>query len=167
MLSVRGSRELQAVLLALRGAQREVRNDINKTARQKARPMWTEALAAHIENVHDEPMIVRGASVAVGVRQVRLKAAQSRKPLRGGLDPATNWAADEFGTRNRQKTYTRTSTRGRRYEVTAWVGRSLPGRQKHGRVAMAAASIVGTKIVGLWVRVVVDTFRAAAQDDRS
>lgn len=160
MLDVTRSPELQAAILGMKRAERELRLDINKEARSELRPLWLEALRGHAETLTDFRIIIDGARVAAGTRQVSLKAATSNRPRSGGLVPSRDFAAQEFGMRNHLKTFTTTSPLGKRYQVTKVVGRQFPSRQRYGRVANAAASVVGRRLVAIWVRIIVDNFRA-------
>ena len=166
MLDVRRSPELQAAILGLKQAEREVRLDIGKDARKSLRPLWTEALNGFVETRMDNRIIVKGARVAVGTRQVSLKAATSTKPLSGGLIPSEKWHVVELGARRHKKTIQARSKLGTLYTYSRTVNRQLPGRVKHGRVAFAAASIVGTKLVGIWLRTIVSHFAAFARVEK-
>jgi hypothetical protein len=166
MLDVRRSPELQAALLGLKQAERVVRLDINKDARKGLSPLWAEALRGNSETRLDDRVITKGARVAVGVRQVSLKAATSNRPLKGGLIPSRLWYAVEFGARRRQVQVQAVSPRGTAYSYTRTVNRQLPGRVRNGRVAFEAASGIGTKLVGIWLGTIVDAFRSFAEVKR-
>ena len=162
-LDVRASRELQAVLLGLRNAERELRTDINKEARRELRPDWVAALTKRAHGAQDQKVIVRGARVAVGAKQVSFKAATSNRPLTGELLPSLQWQGVELGMQNRRQTFQTRSPKGKRYTVTKTVGRGLPGRTGRGRVAFPASSEVGTRLVARWVQTIVDKFRSFAE----
>lgn len=158
MLDVQRSRELQAALLSIKAAEREVRLNINKRARTELRPIWTEALLGHALTRLEVRGIVPGARIAVGARNIRAYAATSTRPLRGGLVPAVNFAPIEWGARERQKTIQRTSRLGKRHDATITIGRQFRPRSKTGYVAgPAAASVIHRAIAG-WVGVIVDEF---------
>ena len=163
MLDVRGSRELQAALLTIRTAERELRLDINKEARSVLSGEWRESVLGFAESRTDVRILAQGARAQVGTRQVSLKAATSNRPLRGGLVPSRNWAAQEFGMRNYRKTFTSRSRLGNTYEVTRIIGRQFPGRQRNGRVVFAAASLTVTRLVRIWVQTIVGKFAAIAE----
>lgn len=162
MLDVQRSPELQAAILGMKQADRQVRLDINKEARRTIGPQWIQALQSRSQSRIDDVILVKGARVAVGARQVTLKAATSKKPLSGGLIPSVNWPAAEFGMRTRRATIETKSPKGNKYQVTKSIGRQFPSRRKEGRVAFDASSAVGTKLVALWVRTIVDGFRSFA-----
>lgn len=160
MLDVLRSPQLQAAILAMKQADRGIRTDINKSARQKASAIWTEAIRARAETRLDIRVMLPGARVAVGTRQITARAATSKKPLRGGLVPAINWTSTEFGTPKRKKTFSTHSRTGTAYQVTRIVGAAFPSRRKNGRIGFDAASELGTKLVALWVGEIIDHFRS-------
>lgn len=159
MLDVRGSRELQATILALRQAQRGIRLNINKNARSRIRPLWQAELNARARDEMTRRIIVAGARATASDRGVTVHAATSRRPLSGGLVPAFEWAGAEFGARSRRVEVTQRSRRGRSYRRPLTINRQFRGRQQDGMVAFDAASEVGTKLVAIWVQTVVDDLR--------
>ena len=158
MLDVRKSPELQAAILSMRAAEREIRLDINKEARKRMKPIWAEALRGNVTTRLQTRVILPGARVAVGARNISVKAAMQTKPLRGGLVPSINWAPVEFGARERSRTFESTSSKGKKFKRTMIVGRQFAARTKVGQVAYNAASETGTALVGIWVRTIVDKF---------
>lgn len=162
MLDVRRSPELQAALLGIKRAEREVRNNINADARKLIKPEWEQALNGFVETRLEQRVIVRGARIKVGVRNIRLEAATSKKALSGGLVPAFDYAPVAYGAARRKKTYAVTSRLGKRYTVTKTVGAQFRPRIKKGYVANPAASHVVTRIVGIWINTIVDNFRSFA-----
>lgn len=159
MLDVRDSRELQATILALRQAQREIRTGINKEARSRIRPLWQAELGRRARDEMTRRIIVAGARATASDRGVTMHAATSRRPLSGGLVPATEWAGAEFGARTRRVEVTQRSRAGNDYTRPLTINRQFPGRQQDGMVAFDAASEVGTRLVALWVHTVVDELR--------
>lgn len=161
MLDINGSRELQATVLALRNAQRDIRVDINKTARGRIRPLWVSAVSGRAGTRLEQRVIAAGTRATASDRGVTFYAATRSRPLRGGLVPSVDWPGVEFGARSKKsRSFTQRSRAGRRYQRTMTVGRQFKGRQPHGMVAFDAASEVGTKLVALWVRTVVDELKA-------
>lgn len=160
MLDVRGSRELQATILALRQADRGIRLGINKNARSRIRPLWQQELAGRAHDEMTRRIIVAGARANATDRAVTLQAATSRRPLSGGLVPSYEWAGAEFGAHNKQVQVVQRSRAGRRYRRPLFINRQFKGRQQYGMVAFDAASDVGTKLVALWVATVVDELAA-------
>lgn len=156
MLDVRKSRELQATILALRGAQRQIRLGINKEVRSRIRPLWQQALNARARDEMTRRIIVAGARATASDRNVTVRAATSRRPLSGGLVPTWEWAGAEFGARTRRIEVTQRSRGGKPYTRKLTINRQFQGRQQDGMVAFDAASEVGTKLVAIWVHTVVD-----------
>lgn len=162
MIDVRGSKPLQAVLLGMKQADKTVRNDINKDARSQAKPVWQEALRGHTTTRLEVRGLLPGARVGIGVRSVKLVGAASRRPLSGGLVPATDFAAMEYGARERPHQSPMTSPKGKRYTVNRITGRQFRPRSR-GYVVNPAAGTAGRRIVALWVKTVYDGFKAAAE----
>jgi hypothetical protein len=160
MLDVRGSRELQATILALRQAERGIRLDINKAARSKIRPVWQGELSARARTSLERRVILPGARATASDRGVTVFAATKNRPLSGGLIPSRYWAAVEFGANTRRMTVRQRSRSGASYRRPLTVNRAFKPQQAHGMIAMAAASDTGTRLVALWVRTVVDEFAA-------
>lgn len=154
MLDVTGSREIQATILAIRGAERSIRLGINKEARGAIVPLWRAEVNARARSNMQRAIIAGGVRATASDRGVRLLAATGGKPLSGGLVPSDQWQGAEFGARPERVTATR---KGTTYPL--WVNRQYEARKPHGTVAMDAASKVGTKLVALWVVTTVDYLR--------
>lgn len=166
VLDVQGSRELQAVVLSLQAADRQVRKDINAAARARLRPIWAEALRGNVRDRLDARVILPGASIAVGVRNVKATAAKSSKPLRGGLVPTRDWPGVELGASPGRAEFKQRSRKGTIYERTMTTNRQFRRRRVRGAVAFDAAGELGVKLVGIWVRTIVETFQLAAEGNR-
>lgn len=163
MLSVRGSRELRAAVLALRAARREVRNDINRATRQIMNPVWRTLVASRARTALDRRVLDTGVRVAPG-NPPALVAAGSRRRLPGGLVPAEQWHAVEFGA-NREKvtTYSRRSPSGGTHQVRRHTARQLPARNRKGRVVHPAVADIAPRLAALWVQLIVRKFSDAAE----
>lgn len=159
MLDVRRSPELQATILSLRRAQRDVRLDINKAARGKLSPLWKQELNARARSNLEREVIATGARAAASDRGVTLHAATRRRPLSGGLVPSLEWAGAEFGANTRRIQVSQRSRGGTRYTRPLTINNQFDARSSDGQVAFAAASDTGTKLVALWVDTVIDQFR--------
>jgi hypothetical protein len=156
MLDVRGSRELQATVLALKRADRSIRLGINKTARSRIRPIWQGELSARARTPLERRVILAGARANASDRGVQLVAASSGRPLSGGLVPANDWPAVEFGADVHRIRVRQRSRAGRAYVRPLTINRQFYARQKDGMIAFDAASETGTRLVALWVHTVVD-----------
>lgn len=161
MLSVQGSAELRAVSRAVAAARRDVRNNLNRATRTTLNPVWRERVAAHARTDLDRQVLVKGARILAGNPPV-LKAATSTRKLKGGLVPAVQYFAVEFGgDRGKVETYHRTSPKGRAHDVHRHTARQLPVRRRTGRVVMAAVEDIAPRATSLWVQLVVKTFAEA------
>lgn len=156
MLDVRGSRELQATILALRQTDREIRLGINKNARSRIRPLWRGELSARARTPLERRVILAGARATASDRGVQLIAASSGRPLSGGLIPSDDWPAVEFGADVHRIQVRQRSRAGRAYVRPLTINRQFYARQKDGMIAFDAASETGTQLVALWVHTVVD-----------
>lgn len=163
MLDVRRSPELQAALLGMRQAQREVKNNINREARKRIKPLWTGALDQQASTRGERAALVKGGRVTVTDQGVRMLAATSNRKLKGGLIPSQNWHGFEFGMTPQRRTYEVRSPLGNSYQVTKMMGRQFRRRYPKGRVGYSAAGAVGIKLVGIWVRTIVDGFSIFAE----
>lgn len=163
MLDVRRSPELQAAILAMKSADRDLRRDIYAEARARLGGEWVPALRQRATTRMQEAILIKGARTRVGTDGFRMVAASSRRKLRGGLIPSEQWAGAEFGARARRVTVQTHSRKGKAYTVTKTINRQFPSRVKDGRVVFDAASALGTRLVALWVRAIVDRYRAAAE----
>lgn len=161
MLDVRRSPELQAALLALKGADRQLKRDINKDARTTLAPVWTQALTSQARTRADRAVIAAGPRVTPGDRRVRVQAATKRRPLSGGLIPADQYAGFEWGASPKKKRVQARSRKGRAYSYERTQNRQFRARSKEGHVAMRAAGDIGPALVSSWLRVVVGQFAAA------
>jgi hypothetical protein len=163
VLSVHGSRELQAVAIALKAARRDVRNDINKATRSTMSPVWKEEVASRARTSLDRRVLAQGVRILAG-NPPTLVAANSSRRLPGGLIPSEQWQAVEFGAnRNATTTYTGTSPRGTSYKITRHTRRQLPRRTPKGRVVFPAVKDFGPRLASLWVQLVVRVFNEAVE----
>jgi len=163
IISVRGSDKLRAAVLAMKEADRTLRSDINKATRQVMNPVWRELVAKHATSPLDRAVLVKGARIVSG-NPPALVAATSKRALPGGLIPAQQFPAVEFGANTAKKvTYQRRSTRGTQHSVTRRTRRQLPARDRHGRVVYQAAAEIGPRLVALWVQLIIRKYSEAAE----
>jgi hypothetical protein len=161
VISVRGSRELKAVVIAVKAARQSVRNDINKATRATLGPVWKAEVASRARTQQDRKVLAQGARILAGNPPV-LVAAKSTRKLKGGLVPVESWAGVEFGASGDDvTTYTRTSTKGTSHKVTRHTERQLPPRYRKGRVVYPASAEIAARAAALWVQLVVRVFHEA------
>lgn len=161
MLDVRKSPELQAAILGMKRANKEIRLEIYKRARTELGGEWVPALQSRASSLAEQRVLVKGARTKVSTEGFSMVAATSNKQLSGGLVPSRDYAGFEWGARTRRETFSQRSPKGRRYEVTKMINRQFHGRQKEGQIVMESASKLGTRLVALWVKTIVETYRDA------
>ena len=171
MLSVKGSKQLQAVVLALKIAEPKLRPEMYRRTREKILPDWTTGIQ---ERINAQPYakvntaLLKGQRVSVGTQGVSVLAAQSSRPVRPGstLTPRQNWAAAEFGTKPREQLI-----RGRRGETQyAYRRRIMTGflaNNRKGKFAFRQAEEIVSRSVAMWVQTVVQVMREAVEEGES
>ena len=160
-LLVTDDRALRATVLGFRELDADYRRELNKTTRTVLGPEFTRAVAKHARTTLDTRVLVTGAKVQGGNPPV-LVAGSSRRKMRGGMVPDTDWPVVEFGTldRNKVTAYTRRGAQVRRH-----TRRQLPARVKSGRVVMPAVADVVPKLTSMWVQQFVRLVYEAAGED--
>lgn len=157
-ISVHSSRQLQAIILAGKQLDREVRSEIRKQNRQVIIPEWQKAVAEHASTRFEHRVLGSTARAQVSDQNVQLKAAHIGKALAGGLKPSEIWWVAEFGA-NRAQRRNYVGTRG---------GKSFPVRDRRttqqlrprnpkGFVVYPAAANIIPRIAALWAQTTVRT----------
>lgn len=154
-ISVFDSAPLQGVILALKGAEREVAAQIRKATRQMVEPVWRQEIAQHTTGRMENRVLVDTARAAVTNQNVNLKAGHLSKRLSGGAPAYLVAPLVEFGADPTWKHEAR-STRGRSY--VRRMGSRFRPRNLKGYVAYPTAADVIPRIASLWVQTTVRTF---------
>lgn len=174
MLSVRTARPLQAVVLAMKVADRDLRKRINNATRETLNPVWRRAVAENMQDRVDQRVFGTGARIAAG-NPPSAVAGSSRRRLPGGLVPVENWRAFEFGAIGRESTYTTypraAHTRrqaGQTVQVRATRVRrrtlaQVPSRTPNGRVLYPAFAYLAPRVAALWAQIVVQQYAQALE----
>lgn len=167
VLDVRDSRELQAVVLAIKAANRGLRGEIAKRTRDELNPMWKGVIADHLMGRdHLTTRLLTGIRVKAG-NPAQALAAQSRRAVGKSkrLLPSRDYYIGEFGVdRSQRTTYQRRNRKGGgAHKVTRRVNVGKPRRIPEGRVVYPAFAEVGPRMVSLWVQTVVRTYHDAAE----
>jgi len=163
VVSALASREIRAIVLALRQAEPEIRKEINKRSKLEITDMWKKAVAEEASFAGGKTqrarfkVLVKSAKAIVGNRGVTLTSATIGRPLKGGLNPKTDWRALEFGHVDLVRTVTFTSKYGKRYEQTRNVTAQLDDKKAKGYVIFPAARQTIPRILSLWVQTTVRT----------
>lgn len=167
MLSARGSRELRAAGYALKLVPRDVRNSINRSMRAEMNPAWRGAVAERTRTALDRRVLNTGVRIAPGNPPVLYAAASSRAIRRGtgGLVPADDWHAVEFGAdREKLVMYQRRNRKaGGTHRVIRHAQRGLPSRVPKGRVLMPAAAELAERLASLFTQTVIRGVMDAAE----
>jgi hypothetical protein len=168
LIDVQRSPELQATIIACKRVDADLRKAIFAASREAINPLWLPGLNRRATTKGQQMVIVKGARAAIRVDGFSLFAATSKKKLRGGLQPSTQWQAFEFGANTRVKKDVQTKSRlGKAYTVSKRINVQFPDRVKNGKVAFDTASEVGTKAVAAWVVAVVTTIVQATEGEAS
>lgn len=162
-LDVRASRELMAVILAMRSVDNTIAKMIRQQTKRVAVPEWTRALARRASSALDRRVMVNTATVAASNQNVRVSSAAKGRPLSGGLNPKTDWHAVEFGANQQQETTYRRRGRNGPHTVTRRTNTGLPARNPRGRIFYPAAREMVPRLASLWVQTVVRTIGNALE----
>lgn len=164
-LDVFKSPELLATLYALRSIDATLRKQVRQHTKAVAGPEWKQQLAQRANTRLEHRVIVDTAVVSVSDNGVRVQSANKGRPLRGGLNPKTDYAPVEFGKRPEKVTYQRRSRKGGTHKVTRLVGTSLPAPRKEGPFWQSARNMT-PRLASLWVQTTVRTIAEALEGKR-
>lgn len=133
-IDVRGSRELQAVIFALRLVDSTFRKVYRREVKRIAEPEFRKALAQHASTRLENRVLVNTAVVRASDQNIRMMSASKGRKLSGGLNPKTDYAAVEFGAnRDNKTTYQRTNrSGGGKHKVTRAASRQFRARNRDG-----------------------------------
>lgn len=171
-ISAYSSRELLAIIAALKAAPADWRRAIRSETRSVALKEWTTALERRAASVPEvstalvSATLVRTARVKVSDQNVTLTAASVGRKLKGGLLPSEKWAGIEFGANREAFTEYRATRGGRAFSVKRRTKRQLPPRARGGHVAYPAASEVIPRIAALWAQTVARSIHEALEGGR-
>lgn len=159
-IDVQSSRELQALILSVRQANKEVQGQIRRHTKEMIAPEWQKALAENALTKVDHVVLVNTARVTVSNQNVTLKSGGLAKKLSGGARAFQIAPQTEFGAPLRTIKYT-----GRRGSKTFPVSR-LSGTQfryenKRGWVVYPTVAQIMPRLAALWVQTAVRTFAEA------
>lgn len=162
-IDVRGSRELQATIFAMKAAGRGLRKQLYADARTTLRDAWTDELRNRADTRLQQKVLVSTARTRVSTQGFQVTTAKAKRKLRGGLVPARDWAAVELGAATKRVDVEGRSRKGRQYRYQRVQNLMHKERRRAGYVAFPAASAVGRRLVALWVQSIVRTYRTAAE----
>jgi hypothetical protein len=164
-ISVFESRELQGVILALKGMEKEIAKQIRKHTKDVVVPVWQKAVAENISTRLESRAFGNTARVAVSNQNITLSVASVGKPLSGGLNPRSQAHVVEFGAdRSTVVSYEARSARGTNYTVNKRRTRAmLREKNKKGYVFYPTVREVIPRIASLWIQTTVRAFHEAIE----
>lgn len=168
MLYVEDHGELQAAVLALKAADRDLKSRINKATRATMGPVWKQQVEAAVAS--ESPfvsLLLKGVSVSAGNPPSFRAATSTRKVGRKGstLTPAKNFYLAEFGANaNHVARYQRKSrASGGTHQVRRHTNTGLPEVRRKGRVIYPLVAKIAPRTVSLWVQLIIKTYAEAAE----
>lgn len=163
-VSAYSSRQLQAVIVALKHTDRDTRKQIRTQTKTIIDPIWRKTVAEHATTRLEQRVLAQTARVAVSDQNVTLKSAVVGKRLLGGLNPKTDYAAVEFGAeRGHYRQYEARSRKGRSFTVKRRTTMQLRDRKRTGHVVYPAASEVIPRLLALWAQTVARSLHEALE----
>lgn len=158
-ISIFHSKELQGVLLALKGMDKETAKHVRRETKNMIQPAWQKGLAERAATRLEHRTLVSTARVAVSNQNVTLKSATVGRTLAGGLQPKQSWHAVEFGgDRAATRTYQARSRKGKTFTVTRRTMAQLRPRNRKGYVVYPTAAEIIPRLASLWVQTVIRSF---------
>lgn len=158
------SPELLAVIYALRSVDKAIQAQVRKYTKAIAEPEWKKSIAERADSRIEHRVIVDTARVAVSNQNVRIQSANVGRPLSGGLNPKTDYAAVEFGAKPKKATYDRKGRKGGTHKVTRTVNTGLPQRRRKGPFYNAAENMI-PRLARLWAQTTVKTIANALKGE--
>lgn len=157
-IDARSSRELQALILSIRQANKAVQAEIRKHTKPVVQTGWRQALAQEAMTRFEHRVLVDTARVAVSNQNVRLKAGGLAKKLAGGGRARDLAGPAEFGAgRNKRSEY----TNAHRTRVTRRTTNQFRPWKKSGYVVYPAAARIIPRLAALWTQTAVRTLYEA------
>lgn len=155
-IDVKASRELQAVLLAVRRVPKELSAQIRQQTKGMLAPEWQKAMRENASTRLEHRVLSDTSRVSVSNQNVRISAAGLKRSATSGLSPSVVGRAVEFGAdREKTSTYDRRSPKGTRHKVTRRTRRHLRPANGKGYVFYPAAANIIPRLASLWVQTTV------------
>ncbi|MBF4565400.1 hypothetical protein [Plantibacter sp. VKM Ac-2876] len=161
-IDIYGSRELQATVLSIRRAERDIQTNIRKFTKTLLMPEWKKALAERAETRLEHRALVSTARITMSNQNIKLKSAGLNRKLSGGMNPNVEGHAVEFGANREEKTtYDAVSKNGTGYRITRRTRRQLRPKTTQGYVFYPAVRAMIPRFASLWVQTTVRTLADA------
>jgi len=157
-VDIRDSAELQDLVIALKGADKDIQQAVRAQSREVLVPIWQSAVTQRAETVY-EARLAGTARVAVSNQNVTMTAAKVRgQKFSGGLDLRESWSTVERGANlNKTATYQRRSKKGGTHSVTRQTMKPFRPRKAGGYVLSPAREEIGPRATSLWVQTAIKT----------
>lgn len=164
-IDINSSRELQAVVLSLRQADKKIAANVRRYTKDLLLPEWQKGLAEHAQTRLEHRTLVDTGRVSMSNQNVTLKSGGLQKKLSGGARASEIYAPVEFGTdRNHETTYTATSRKGNRYQTKRHTRRQFrPLNGGKGYVVYPTAKALIPRFASLWIQTSIRTFHEALE----
>ncbi|MET4053586.1 hypothetical protein ABID81_002964 [Frigoribacterium sp. PvP054] len=162
-IDINGSRELQATVLSLRQASKEMQSNVRKYTREQLLPEWQKGLAERAETRLEHRVLVDTGRVKMSNQNVRLSSATVGRKLRGGLNPKTQAYAVEFGGDRSEYRGYESRRGGTNFTVRRRTQAQLRPRRRNGYVVYPTAKALVPRFASLWVQTVVRSFYDAIE----
>lgn len=172
MLSIdaRSSREIQAVLLAMKQTERTLAAVIRAQSKVMILPEWQKAVSSRIRGRVETKVLGASTRVAVSDSNVILRAGVGARRLSGGWNSSTPGTggpslvkATEFGgNRSYARNVQTTSNKGKRYTAKRHTQRQLTQFRKQGPVYDSASNII-PRVASLWIQTTVKALHMALE----
>lgn len=169
-IDVKSSRELMAIVLAMKQTERTLAKVIRARTKMVVEPEWVNGVQSRVKGITETRVLGSTARAAVADSNVTLRAGVGARRLSGGWDSSTPGTrgpnlvrATEFGGNQLYtKTYSQRSTRGNKYQLKRHTQRQLTSARKLGPVYSTAEDLV-PRIASLWVQTVVKVLASAME----
>lgn len=166
-LDVLNSRELQATLLALRAAPKQVQAEVRQRTRDLLLPEFRKGMAERATAGRvQQRVLVDTARITMSNQNVRMSSATGRRKMSGGLVPSVHGSAFEFGaSKARVRTYERTASLrrpkrkrgGQTHQVTRNTTAQLPPFRAKGWTFYPTVAALIPRFASLWVQTSIRT----------
>lgn len=164
-------RQLQAAVLAVRLADRQVRKVVRAETTAAFRQPWKanirQAAQTQARRFPALPTMLRAGVTFTAGNPPEGVAYASTRPLRGGLVPAQRYEGAEMGTSRRlfiTRDYWSTSPKGRRFRVRErHTARQMPPENDSGWVLYPTVRKMAPQVVTFWVASIVRAYRQALE----
>lgn len=163
-IDINGAPALQAAVLGLRRAEKDMQRQVRTQTREKLLPEWQEAVRGRVETRVETRILGDTARVKMSNQNVRLSSATVGRPLSGGLNPKSQAAAVEFGAdRSVTQTYVAKSSKGKSFSVKRHTRAQLRPVKRGGYAVIPAAKAMIPRAAALWVQTVVRSFHEGVE----